>query len=313
VPKSVKVLAIKDTDLDFRHVEPAGVVRGVTEDDASEQVPRRADAEHVLEADAKVGIEVVENQVGAPRFRVDVFEQVLDEVHEVDLGAAVGHLDRPSSALGLDRHEQIAGAGASVLVVVFGRRSGLHQQGSARIPQQLLALFVHADHRLLTPERSGIEREQVVHPLPVLRGQHANAPHRLAPGLEAVFFSSRRMVSRLIGPIPACACAACSSKAKVQRLAPGGGAEQAKAVTCTSTSVSYWRGLPRRATSCSAYAKPPCRYAARVCQIAVRPTPDTSMIWASDRPRSRAARIWARLNSRAECMPLARSAPVPRC
>src|ERR1017187_7354003 len=56
---SVKALAIEDTDLDFRHVEPAGVVRGVVEDDASEQVSGRVDAEHVLEAHPKVGIEVV--------------------------------------------------------------------------------------------------------------------------------------------------------------------------------------------------------------------------------------------------------------
>lgn len=64
------------------------------------------------------------------------------------------------------------------------------------------------------------------------------------------------MVSRLIGPIPACACAACSNKTKVQRLAPVGGAEQAKAEICASTSVSYCRGLPGRATSWRAYLQP---------------------------------------------------------
>ena len=82
---SVKALAIKDTDLDFRHIEPTGVFRGVVEDDTAEQVSRRADAEHGLETDAKVGAEIVENEVDAPRFRVDVFEQVLDEGDEVDL------------------------------------------------------------------------------------------------------------------------------------------------------------------------------------------------------------------------------------
>ena len=69
-------------------------------------------------------------------------------------------------------------------------------------------------------ERPGTQRKQIVHALPALRGQDTNAPHQFAPGLEAVFFSSRRMVSRLTGPIPARACAACSSKTKVQRLAP---------------------------------------------------------------------------------------------
>jgi hypothetical protein len=79
----------------------------IREDDTAEQVSRRADAEHGLETDAKVGTEIVENQVGAPRFRVEVFEQVLDEGDEVDFGSVIGHLDRPSSALGFDCHGQI--------------------------------------------------------------------------------------------------------------------------------------------------------------------------------------------------------------
>src|SRR5437773_9181291 len=104
----IKTLAIKDSDFDFRHVEPTGMHRGVVEDDASQQVPGRAGAEHVLEADAKVGIEVVENQMDAPRGWVDVVEQVLDEGNEVDLGPVIGHLDGSPSALGLDLHEQVA-------------------------------------------------------------------------------------------------------------------------------------------------------------------------------------------------------------
>jgi hypothetical protein len=74
---SIKTLAIEDTDLDFRHVEPAGVVRGVVEDDASEQMSGRVDAEHVLESHPKMSIEVVENQMDTPRPRVDVFKQCL--------------------------------------------------------------------------------------------------------------------------------------------------------------------------------------------------------------------------------------------
>ncbi|HEX9276438.1 MAG TPA: hypothetical protein VGA51_08590, partial [Casimicrobiaceae bacterium] len=129
----VKALTIKDSDLDFSHVEPAGMFRGVVEDDTSEQVLRRLGAEHGLETDAKVGAQVVENQVDAPRGRVDVFEQVLDEGNEVDFGPVIGHLDRASSALGFDRHEQIAGASAGVLVVLLERRPRLDRQGSTRI------------------------------------------------------------------------------------------------------------------------------------------------------------------------------------
>ena len=128
----------------------------------------------------------------------------------------------------------------------------------------------------------------------------------LRHGLRQFFFSSRRIVSRLIEPIAACFCAACSNNSSVQRVAPSGGSEQAKAVICASTSVSYSLGLPERATSHTAYSTPPSRYALRVRQMAVRPTPRTSMIWASGIPRSRADKVCARLTSRAWCNPLAR-------
>lgn len=114
------------------------------------------------------------------------------------------------------------------------------------------------------------------------------------------------MVSRLIESIPGCARAACSSNAIVQRRAPAGGVEQARAEICASTSVSYCRGLPGRAASRSAYSAPPSRYADRVRQISIRPTPRTAMVWASRMPRSSAESTCARLTSRAWCKPFVR-------
>lgn len=103
----VKALAVKDSNLDLGHIEPAGVLRGVAKDDTAKQLARCVDPQHFLEADAKVGIEVVENQMDSPRLRVDVFEQVLDEGNEVDFGPALGHSAGASSTLGLHGHEQI--------------------------------------------------------------------------------------------------------------------------------------------------------------------------------------------------------------
>src|SRR5437762_2420455 len=306
----IKALAIEDADLDFRHVEPAAVLRRVVKFNATQQGLRGGDAEHLLETDAEVGIEVIQDEMNAPRRGIDVVEQMLDEGHEVDLGTVIGHHHGTVSALRLDGDKQIAGADADILAIGLGRRTRLHRQRNAHLAEQLLALFVHADDRLAGAKRLGIQIKQLVQALPVLCGQDADAPHQFAPRFEAVFFSSRRIVSRLIGPIPACTCAACSSSANVHRVAPTGGAEQAKAAICASTSVPYWRGLPGRASSCSAYSKPLSRYAARVRQMAVRPTPNTAMIGVSGTPRSRAARIWARLTSRAECQPFARNASI---
>src|SRR3989338_9049708 len=298
----IKALAVKNADFDFSHVEPTGMFRRVVKDNTSQQRLCFFDTEHFLEALAKMGIEVIHHQMDTSRRGINLLEQVLYESHEVGLGTMVGS---PPS-FGLDRHEQVASARAVVLVILLRGRAGLNWQRRTRILEQLLALLVQTNDGFLRVERAGIKVEQVVHSLPVFLGQSANAPHHLAPWLEAVFFSSRRIVSRLIEPISACFCAACSSNSSVQRLAPSGGSEQAKAVICASTSVSYSRGLPERATSHTAYATPPSRYALRVRQMAVRPTPRTPMIWASGMPRSRADKICARLTSRAWCKPLAR-------
>src|SRR5258708_20891400 len=79
--------------------------------------------------------------------------------------------------------------------------------------------------------------QHVVHPASVLLGQGTNTPHQLAPGFEEVFFSSRRTLSRLIWRICGWRRAAWVSNATVQRRAPWGGEEQAKAATSACASA----------------------------------------------------------------------------
>src|SRR5450759_908911 len=61
----IKALPIKDTDFNFGHVEPTGVLRGVMEDNASQQDPRIFDAKHFLEALTEMGVEIVHDQMDA--------------------------------------------------------------------------------------------------------------------------------------------------------------------------------------------------------------------------------------------------------
>ena len=183
--------------------------------------------------------------------RIDLFEQMLNKGHEIRLGAMIGNLHGPSSAFGFDRHEQVAGAAPYVLVIQSHGRSWLDRQGLARILEQLLALLVQANDRFSRPERASVQIQQIVHPLPVLFRQSADAPHQLAPRLDAVFFSSRRIVSRLIGPTSASCCAPPAQAIRVSSAwPPAGGAEQAKAEICASTSAPYRRvclDVPRHA------------------------------------------------------------------
>ena len=68
----VKALPIKDSNLDLCQIEPAGVYWGVVKRHAREQVPCCVDTQRFLEAHAKMGIEVVEDQMNAARVRVDL-------------------------------------------------------------------------------------------------------------------------------------------------------------------------------------------------------------------------------------------------
>ena len=187
---SIQTLAIQDADFDFSHVEPTGVFRGVVKDNAAQQRPRFLDTEYVLEALAEMGIEVIHDQMDAACRSINLFEQMPDESHEIGLGTAVGHQDGAPSALGFHRHEQIAGANANVFVILPHGRAGLDRQWGARMLEQLLALLVQADDRFLRPERTSVEVEQIAHPLPILFCQFADAPHHIAPRLEAVFLAA---------------------------------------------------------------------------------------------------------------------------
>ena len=186
----IQTLAIQRSDFNFGHVEPTGVFRGVMENDTTQKFFCRLDTKHVLKALAEVRIEVVHHQMEAARGGIDVFEQVLDESDEVRLGTAVGDQDRSLSTFGLYRDEQIASADAYVLVILSHGHSRADRQWHTGILEQLLALFVKANDGLFPLERSGVEIEQIVHSLPILFGHFANAPHQLAPRLEAVFLAT---------------------------------------------------------------------------------------------------------------------------
>ena len=86
----IKALAVKNTDFDFSHVEPAGMFWRVVKDDTSQQCLCFLGAEHFLEALAKVGVEIVHHQMDALRRDINLLEQVLYESHEVGLGAMIG-------------------------------------------------------------------------------------------------------------------------------------------------------------------------------------------------------------------------------
>ena len=67
------------------------------EDDAAQKRLCFLDPEHILEAFAEVSIEVVHDQMDAPRLGIDLFEQVPDEGHEIGFGTMFGDYDGAAS------------------------------------------------------------------------------------------------------------------------------------------------------------------------------------------------------------------------
>lgn len=186
----IKTLAIQYADLDFSHIEPTGVLRGVVKYNAAQKCLRFFDVEHFLEAFAEVGVEVVQDQMDAACCGIDLFEQELDKCDEINFGTAIRDHNGAASAFGLYRYEQVAGAGANILVILSHGHSRLDRPGDARVLEHLLALFVQTNDGLPRSKWASVEIEQIVHTFPIFLGQSADTPHQLAPRLEAVFLAA---------------------------------------------------------------------------------------------------------------------------
>lgn len=272
-----QTLPIENADLYLRHVQPTGATGRVVELDSAQYAGGGLDAQDFLEVAAQVSIEVVKNQVHLAHPRVATTQHATDETHKVGLATPHGNLGVATFAAWLDGHEDVASPGALVLVILPQRHAEFGRQGRGRLVQQLFALVVQTDHGFASIVWPSVQLEQFVHAPPILCGEFPDTPHQSPPRLEEVVVRIRRVVSRLMPFIFGSRCAACISSAIVHRCAPDGVAEQANALTSPSTSASYCLGLPRRASSRSAKSVPPCRCAARVRQIAVRPTFSTCM------------------------------------
>ena len=71
--------------------------------------------------------------------------------------AAVGEA---TLTTGFNGDKNIAGTGPLVLIILLGRCSGLRRQGATGLAQQLLALLVQANHRLVRIVGPSIQLQQ---------------------------------------------------------------------------------------------------------------------------------------------------------
>src|SRR5205814_10621701 len=99
----------------------------------------------------------------------------------------LGDLDLAPGSVHVDADEEINGAAAAVLAIVAFELAGLGPDRLADLADELDRALVEADHRPVGIGRPGIQVEYVLHAGDVFAIDFWNAPHILAPRLEAVF------------------------------------------------------------------------------------------------------------------------------
>jgi hypothetical protein len=136
-----KTLALQDADLDFGHVEPTGVFGRVVKLDPAQEHGSRLITENLLEAGAKVRVQVVQDQVDLPGSRVNFLKQSADEIHKVHFGAPTGHFHDSPFALGFHGDEEVTGAGPLVLMILLCRPAPGRMGKTGRVSLSSCLLF----------------------------------------------------------------------------------------------------------------------------------------------------------------------------
>ncbi len=115
---AVEALAAQHSDLDLDHVEPAGVLWGVVELQATQDAMRLGRGEGLVEGARRVGRQIVlyhPDAVGVGIMDVDEIAHALGVVFGC---LPIGDLDGAPGAVGIEEDEQVGRAVAAVLAVV---------------------------------------------------------------------------------------------------------------------------------------------------------------------------------------------------
>ncbi len=152
--------------------------------------------ECLVQAGGGMRVQLIHHQHNLLCLSVPPVHQILDEPGPVTAAAAVGHLHMTPASQRLKGHEQIRRSIAHILAVITHRHPRLRWQWRSNFTDQLLAGLIHADHWTLRILRPVIHLKHVFHRRhkPTIRLRR-DAPHLFQPGLELVFFRTRRTVS----------------------------------------------------------------------------------------------------------------------
>src|SRR5437899_2062986 len=220
-----------------------------------------------------------------------------------------GDFDLAPGPMHVEEDKEIDRAIATILVIVTFELTRPDRDGLTRLADKLHRAFVEAHHRPLGIGRLGVEVEDILHAGDVFAIDLRNAPHVLAPGLEAIFGQAppNGLVRQAL-VFGERLTIAPASRSSVQRARPSGGLAQAVATSRASSLTVSLRSAPGRGSSLSARSRLPSTKRRLIRYTVEPPTPTLLAISSSPAPASAASKICARLSLRDACLPLLSSA-----
>lgn len=143
----------------------------------------------------RVSVEIILHEPDGFRLGIVAGEQRLHEFGIVTRGAAFADLPRAKARVGLNRQEHTTRPVLLVFIMIPLRFAGTQGQTSPDLGNQKARPFIEAEERMADVVGERVVREAIFPMSDILAGNIAHTPVLTYPGLEFVFFSTRRTLS----------------------------------------------------------------------------------------------------------------------
>src|SRR5258706_3350165 len=300
----LETLARENAQLNFCHVEPRAVRRGIVKAQTRGNTVCLSFAKSLNQRPKGVRIQVIQHHINDKGMGIEDIHQIAHRLSKIAFPALACDQNRPPSGFRFDKQEQIARPLTLVFVVLTSAVSGFKRQRFTDMRQQLGHLLIKTDHWTLRVIGLCIQAEDDFHSLDEGFGQLGNTPLTYLPGFEMFFCSSRRTLSTgMLSTIPSVSKRSVSSSS-VQRSRPSGGALQANAIRCPSCCSFNSGSRSAPASSANAASTPASQNRKRIRRTVDSLIYSHWLISASVLPSALLSRICARCINDALLRPL---------
>ena len=267
------------------HVQPTGVFRCVMPRDPLQKWCGSFWPEGFDQRLRVVGVEVIEDNMDTTGLGITI-QEIAHEPGKVGPRAMFPRLHESPAPSRFHGHKNTACSATSIFVVLFGDLAGSGSLCGTSVVEQLIRLFVHANHRFRRIVRLFVLIQNVFHTLAKFLVQLRNTPRFFRHGFISWAFS-HRLTSLLLTDATKPRLTAYSHRSSsVQRARPSGGSVQASATTCCFCRFVKSEGRPDRGASYSVPSKPLSQNRLRTSRTVRSAHPTCSTICKSVRPAS---------------------------